>query len=321
MTNNFELFFEHLKTTSAKTIADSLREITLGKFLAKNSDLDKWQQAYQSLPEIKTDNIDLDVSAIEISTANALDSKTRETLHKNLMAFHPWKKGPYNIFDIFIDCEWRSDWKWDRLKDVIAPLENKTILDVGCGNGYHCLRMLGQNAKAVIGIDPFMLFVMQFQAINKYIKTNATSVLPLKIEDLPDCSNCFDAIFSMGVLYHRKDPREHIQKLKSMLAPKGQLILETIIIDNGQELLVPEKRYAKMRNVWNIPSTKLLKSWLKQTGFKNVELIDTTPTTFGEQRKTPWMTFESLEDFLDKDNPHLTIEGHPAPIRAIMVAS
>jgi tRNA (mo5U34)-methyltransferase len=39
-----------------------------------------------------------------------------------------------------------------------------------------------------------------------------------------------------------------------------------------------------------------------------------------EQRRTPWMTFESYEDFIDKDNPALTIEGYPAPRRVFFKA-
>jgi len=39
-----------------------------------------------------------------------------------------------------------------------------------------------------------------------------------------------------------------------------------------------------------------------------------------EQRRTEWMVFESYEDFIDKSNPALTVEGHPAPIRIFVKA-
>ena len=42
--------------------------------------------------------------------------------------------------------------------------------------------------------------------------------------------------------------------------------------------------------------------------------------TCKEQRRTDWMRFESLRDFLDAEDPSRTVEGHPAPVRAVMLA-
>ena len=54
---------------------------------------------------------------------------------------------------------------------IVKPLEGKMILDVGCGNGYYSLRMQGDGAKSVIGIDPSMLFMMQFKAIMHFMQS------------------------------------------------------------------------------------------------------------------------------------------------------
>ncbi|MEW8068099.1 MAG: DUF1698 domain-containing protein, partial [Candidatus Thiodiazotropha endolucinida] len=43
-------------------------------------------------------------------------------------------------------------------------------------------------------------------------------------------------------------------------------------------------------------------------------------TTIEEQRATEWMRFESLADYLDPADRSLTIEGYPAPRRAVFVA-
>jgi tRNA (mo5U34)-methyltransferase len=75
-----------------------------------------------------------------------------------------------------------------------------------------------------------------------------------------------------------------------------------------------------MRNVGTIPGSKLLLSWLEEAGFSNAGIVDISKTTSREQRKTDWMTFESLEDFLDPNDSDKTIEGHPAPIRAVVLA-
>ena len=196
------------------------------------------------------------------------------------------------------------------------------VLDVGCGNGYYGWRMLHSGARLVLGLDPFLLFLMQFEAVRKYAGPNCTHyVLPLTDADLPERLNLFDVTLSMGVLYHRTSPIDHLRSLWESLAPGGQLVLETIVIESSrQEVLVPEDRYAKMRNVWFIPSVPMLQLWLRRCGFKDIQVIDVARTTFEEQRRTDWMTFESLADFLDPNDSMRTIEGYPAPVRAMILA-
>jgi len=138
---------------------------------------------------------------------------------------------------------------------------------------------------------------------------------------LPADLQSFDTVFSMGVFYHRRSPMDHLSELRGHLRNGGELVLETLVIDgpNGQ-VLVPENRYAKMRNVWFIPSCLTLESWLKRCTFKNIRLIDVTRTTTDEQRRTDWMHHDSLTDQLNPQNPALTAEGLPAPQRAIFLA-
>ena len=126
----------------------------------------------------------------------------------------------------------------------------------------------------------------------------------------------------MGVLYHRKSPFDHLLELKETLKPGGQLILETLVIEGKVgEVLVPEGRYSKMGNVWFIPAPATLETWLKKTGFINITCIDISQTSTAEQRSTEWMRFQSLQDFLDPLDQNKTIEGYPAPKRAIFLAN
>jgi len=264
----------------------------------------------------------LDRAVIEIGGVDEISGVEREALARQLQCLHPWRKGPYRLFGVTVDTEWRSDLKWERLKDVISPLSRRLVLDVGCGNGYHCWRMLGAGAKAVIGIDPLLLNVVQFLFIKKQFGTAPLYVLPLAMQAIPSELKMFDTVFSMGVLYHRRSPLDHLLELKSSLRPGGELVLETLVVDgDANTVLLPENRYAKMRNVWFLPSTDALMGWLKRLGFTSIRLVDTTATTVTEQRSTPWMRFQSLADFLDKNNPERTCEGLPAPKRAIIIAN
>ena len=318
---DYSSFFNYIKENQLSKYESYFKE-KFNKAFETNSDISKWQNAIDSFPKIIPSKIDFTKSTINIgdSTDCSLDENTQ--FKKLLMELQPWRKGPYNIFGNFIDTEWRSDWKWDRLKNYISPLKNKKILDVGSGNGYHCWRMLGEGARSVIGIDPFMLSVFQFHAINNFIKTNSLWLLPLKMEEFPQQTKFFDTVFSMGVLYHRRSPFNHLYELRDAIHSKGELVLETLVIDGKLgEVLVPEGRYAQMRNVWFIPSTLTLESWLRKSGFKNVRLVDVTLTTTDEQRKTDWMKFDSLSNFLSQTDSSKTIEGYPAPKRAIFIAN
>lgn len=287
-------------------------------------DLPSWQQVLTQLPPLTPSSIDLK-EGVTIGQVQDCDDNTREQLSSTLMGLHPWRKGPYDLFGIHLNTEWRSDWKWDRVVPHLAPLQDRLILDVGCGNGYHCWRMLGEGASRVIGIDPSCKFVHQFYAMKHFIGLAQPKlpidVLPVGIEQLPPEMRAFDTVFSMGVLYHRRSPMDHLRELKDCLRQGGQLVLETLVIEGKQgEVLVPEGRYAKMRNVWFLPSVDTMLSWMRKCGLKNPRMVDICETSIEEQRSTEWMRFESLPDFLDPNDASLTAEGHPAPIRAVFLA-
>jgi len=285
-----------------------------------HGDFDGWVSALQELPDISPSSWDLQES-VRIGEADQCNDSQREQLKQTLLKLQPWRKGPFDMFGLDMDTEWRSDWKWDRLKEQISPLENRNVLDIGCGNGYHCWRMAGAGARFVLGVDSHLLFSMQYWAIRHFLKQPPVFVVPLALEDLPADLNAFDSVFSMGVLYHRRSPFGHLQGLKDCLRRGGELILETLVIEGGKGMtLVPQGRYARMPNVWFLPSCDTLREWLKKAGFSNIRLVDVTTTSVEEQRTTAWMNFESLPEALDKDDPGITIEAYPAPMRTIFLA-
>lgn len=281
----------------------------------------RWQAALEALPLVEPTHIAL-ITQVEIGRTTDLNDSCRDEFIRQLRVFHPWRKGPYRLFGVHIDTEWRSDWKWQRVLPHIQPLAGRRVLDIGCGNGYHGWRMRGAGADFVLGIDPTLVSVMQFQVMQRYLQDPQHHLLPLGVEDLPANPACFDSVFSMGVLYHRRSPLDHLLELKGCLRPGGQLILETLIVDGDENtIFMPQGRYAKMRNVWFLPSMAVMLLWLQRCGFKEIACVDINRTTIDEQRRTAWMTFESLADYLDSQDPHKTIEGYPAPQRAIFIAT
>ena len=297
-------------------------QIEAGLSRQRYGDLARWLQALAALPDLQVDHVELTGASVGANSDQQPSADQLAQLETALRGLHPWRKGPFELFGLHIDTEWRSDWKWQRLHKAIAPLTGRRVLDVGCGSGYHCWRMLGDGAAEVIGIDPTPLFVVQFWALQKYLQQRNIWVLPAGIEQVPAKLKAFDTVFSMGVLYHRRSPMDHLMELRDCLRPGGELVLETLVIEGGPgATLVPAGRYARMGNVWFLPSTDTLLGWLAKVGFDNPAVVDVTVTSTEEQRSTDWMTFHSLKDFLDPNDPSKSIEGYPAPTRAIVTAN
>lgn len=290
-----------------------------------HGNLADWLAQLQNAPSFEVSTFDLNAAAITLKTSSDQAPSTQAQLHNTLENLKPWRKGPFHLFDIDIDSEWRSDLKWSRLAARL-DLKNKAVLDVGCANGYFGWRILGAGAKSVVGIDPGLLFIIQFLLVRQYAASLNKQinhwVLPYRLEDLPRNLNYFDTVFSMGVLYHRRSVFDHLYELKQCLKPGGQLVLETLVITAEQgEVLVPKDRYARMRNVWFIPNSAILCAWLARVGFVDMQIIDESSTSIDEQRKTGWINSQSLEQCLDPNDPSRTIEGYPAPRRAIIIAN
>ncbi|WWP00958.1 MAG: tRNA 5-methoxyuridine(34)/uridine 5-oxyacetic acid(34) synthase CmoB [Candidatus Dasytiphilus stammeri] len=289
-----------------------------------HSSFKKYFKTLEAIPTIVPQYLDLENSITALTNSQRLSNDSCwqiAKIEKMLRQFIPWRKGPFYLYGIHIDSSWRSDWKWQRVLTHISSLSERLVLDIGCGNGYYLWRMLGAGAKLAVGIDPQPLFLFQFEAIRKLLgNEQRANLLPLTSEQLPPLK-AFDTVFSMGVLYHLKSPIDHLLQVKKQLIYGGELVLETLIINgNENQVLMPKQNYAKMRNVWFIPSAKALNIWLTRCGFKEIILVNTTRTTNKEQHGTSWANSVSLSECLDTLDHSKTIEGYPAPVRAIIIA-
>ena len=285
----------------------------------KHGHLPGWEAAVAALPSIAdtTFSIRDGVVSIEGNT----DSITHQQLGEALKGLIPWRKGPFKFASQTIDTEWRSDCKWDRIEPYLAPLTGRVVLDVGCGSGYHLWRMRDAGAKQVLGIDPSLLYLMQFNAFQHYVNDTAVQFLPLPMEALPPKMAVFDTVFSMGVLYHRRDPGSHLKELQDAMKPGAELVLETLVVpgDSDASLLL-NTRYANMRNIYELPTVKRLENWINEAGFSSVRTVSVDKTSRSEQRSTSWMPSFSLAEALNPDDSSLTVEGHPRPLRAVVLA-
>ena len=294
---------------------DSLRQERKKWLTWKN--IKPYQEAIAALPVY--DNVEVKLGdSVEMQIEN-LSTEALKQVKETALLMKPWRKGPFQINTLFIDSEWQSQIKYNLLEPHF-DLKGKVVGDIGCNNGYYLFRMLSQNPEKLIGFDPSAIYYSQFQLINHFIKSDIVYEL-LGVEHVEFYEHKFDTLFCLGVLYHRSDPVAMLKSLFKGLNKGGELILDTFMIDGEEEIcLTPRDRYSKIPNIYFVPTVPALINWCYRAGFSEVEVLETMRTEASEQRKTEWIDTQSLDDFLDPDDPSKTVEGYPAPKRVYIKA-
>jgi tRNA (mo5U34)-methyltransferase len=271
------------------------------------------------LPHLKAAHLDFSGDAVTIGKAEEISFADRHKLLAALKEFMPWRKGPFSIFGVDIDAEWRSNRKWDRLLPALPDLKGKVIADVGSNNGYYMFRMQHHEPKLVVGVEPYLHHYFTFRMLNGFAGCNNLELELLGVEDLGLFTESFDVVFLMGILYHRISPVDCLKEIKKAMTPGGTLIVESQAIPGHEPVaLFPEGRYAKVPGTYFVPTGTCVKNWMIRAGFSRVEIFCSHEMNSDEQRRTDWMNFESYTDFIDPKNPALTVEGYPAPLRVFL---
>jgi len=279
----------------------------------------RYRRPCARLASFRAGHIDCSSDVVTIGADNEITGNTRKTIRDDLRAFMPWRKGPFSIFGIDIDAEWRSERKWQRVLPVLPDLKDKVIADIGCNNGYYMFRMSPFQPKLVLGLEPTIQHYYCFNALNGMAGFPNLHIDLLGVEHLRLFPTCFDVIFLMGIIYHRPSPIDVLKDVHAALQPGGTLILESQAIPGVEPMaLFPERTYAKAPGTYFVPTGTCLHNWMERAGFADVEMFCSHPMSSAEQRRTEWMTFESYNDFLKPDDPALTVEGYPAPHRVFL---
>ncbi len=282
----------------------------------------RYRLPFDAVSHLRAEQCDFNSDIVTIGRKKDISPQDHTRLTEVLHGFMPWRKGPFRIFDIDIDAEWRSERKWNRLQPELPDLENKIIGDIGCNNGYYMFRMVPYRPKLVLGFEPYIHHYYTFRTLNRFACQENLQVELLGIEHLPLFPECFDVLFCLGILYHRQSPIDALRDIYTALKPGGTMLIESQAIPGaGSMALFPEKTYAKVPGTWFVPTADCLRNWLLRCGFREVEKFCMHPMSNQEQRKTQWMTFESYDDFIDASDPSRTVEGYPAPWRVFFKAT
>jgi len=307
-----------------KASQEGVKELSLRhqKRLAQNKKgFVRFRKPCEALSHIRARHLDFSQDRVVIGDPQELSPKDAALVEDSMRQFMPWRKGPFSVFGTEIDAEWQSNRKWSRVRPHLPSLKDKVIADIGCNNGYYMFRMARENPRFVLGFEPYVQHYFAFKTLNQMAAQDNLLVEPFGVEDIPLFPDTFDLIFLMGIIYHRISPVEMLKEIRSALRPGGTLIVESQAIPGSEPIaLFPERTYAKVPGTYFVPTGACLRNWLLRAGFQEVEEFAAHPMSPEEQRRTPWMTFESYSDFLDPDDPKRTVEGYPAPWRVYFSA-
>jgi tRNA (mo5U34)-methyltransferase len=276
----------------------------------------RYRTPFLQLSQFHAAHVDCISDTVIIGDAQEVSDIDRQVISQHLKSFMPWRKGPFSVFGIDIDAEWRSERKWHRLQPALPDLSGKIIADIGCNNGYYMFRMTPSKPRLVLGFEPSMQHYFCFKALQGMARCAGLNVDLLGVEHLPLFSACFDVIFLMGVIYHRPSPVDTLRDIFAALRPGGTLIVESQAIPGDSPVaLFPTDTFAKVPGTYFVPTGACLCNWMKKAGYSNIELFCSHPMSRAEQRRTEWMVFESYDDFIAPSDPTMTVEGYPAPWR------
>ncbi|MBB5349157.1 tRNA 5-methoxyuridine(34)/uridine 5-oxyacetic acid(34) synthase CmoB [Desulfoprunum benzoelyticum] len=279
----------------------------------------RYRRPSEALAAFHAARVDCCSDTVILGDTDEIDEGLRQQVRQHLLAFKPWRKGPFSVFGIDVDAEWRSNRKWQRLLPFLPDLKGRTIADIGCNNGYYMFRMAAHRPRLVLGFEPSVQHYYCFRALNGIAAIKELAIDLLGVEHLPLFPACFDVIFLMGVIYHRPSPIDTLRDVFTALVPGGTVIVESQAIPGDDPVaLFPETTYAKAPGVYFVPTATCLRHWMVKAGFEAVETFGSHPMSSSEQRRTEWMDFESYSDFIRPDDPQTTIEGYPAPHRVFL---
>ncbi|MCL4154410.1 UNVERIFIED_CONTAM: hypothetical protein GTU68_039767, partial [Idotea baltica] len=161
--------------------------------------------------------------------------------------------------DVFLDSEWRAYLKWNQIKSKIGSLEGQNVLDIGCANGYYMFRMLHDNPRFVLGVDPSDRSWFQFMLMQNFIQSKKLQFEMFGVENVHLFPEFFDTVFCMGIIYHQRSPIDMLLQVKKSIRKDGLLVLKSMALPGDDEYaLCVSDRYSKMHNVYYIPTAKAM---------------------------------------------------------------
>jgi ubiquinone/menaquinone biosynthesis C-methylase UbiE len=111
--------------------------------------------------------------------------------------------------------------EWHVLKALIPELRNKSVLDLGCGFGWHCRYAREQQASSVIGVD---ISEKMLQKAREKTDDPFISYINMPIEDINFSESQFDVVISSLAFHYIKSFETICKKVYDCIKPGGSFI-------------------------------------------------------------------------------------------------
>ena len=111
--------------------------------------------------------------------------------------------------------------EWPELKKLLPPFKDKTVLDIGCGFGWHCAYAVEHGAAWVLGCDisEKMLDVAKVKNASPRIEYHL-----LAMEDMNFPARSFDVVISSLAFHYTPDFDLICRKIHNFLSPGGNFV-------------------------------------------------------------------------------------------------
>jgi tRNA (mo5U34)-methyltransferase len=213
-----------------------------------------------------------------------LSPERRTELVNRAAELDPWLQGPFYLGgDVIVGGTWRCDQRWIGLgSEIPKNLAGKRVLDVGSNAGYDPFMFALRGAETVVGCEPFGFYhqaVFLESIYHAGVQFEQIGWEKLSTERF----GTFDLIHCNGLLYHEPNPMGMLLRLRSMLAPNGELFLGSMMLNDPEQseyLRFVPGSYFGDETWWFVPGRLALRWLLEVTGFR-------IAYTFGEWSGPP----------------------------------
>ncbi|MYL71574.1 methyltransferase domain-containing protein [Halobacillus litoralis] len=139
----------------------------------------------------------------------------KQNKYDNANFFSAYKKMPRSVKGLEAAGEWHV------LRGLMPELRNKTVLDLGCGFGWHCRYAREQQASSVIGVD---ISENMLQKARENTNDPAISFIKMPIEDIKFTESQFDVVINSLAFHYIKAFKITCQKVYDCLKPGGTFL-------------------------------------------------------------------------------------------------
>lgn len=212
----------------------------------------------------------------------------RESIKQGLLGSLDW----YNPFVldgqmVRLKADWMKDFHYYRHRHIfqgilnsVGPLDGRSVLDIGCNEGYYSFAASELGAERVVGLElreENLDRARQLRDFFGYANCDFAqgSVTDASILEL----GSFDIVFCFGVLYHLENPMIGLRNLKRLTG--SALVVDSALtsLDMGPFITVGSEPVENLRagetGVTFYPSLGALEMMLKCGGFE----VETLPPT------------------------------------------